>query len=328
MLTYCRPHGSAAEQEFIQAFIQPLPGAYKDIFGNWHVRVEDAPVLWSCHTDTVHWREGRQDVKIKRGHIVLASPKKAARTTTDAKGHKYMWAERDCLGADDAAGVFIMTEMIQAGVPGRYVFHFGEEVGGLGSSDLARCYADWLMECQYAIAFDRRGTTDVITHQGRGRCASDTFALALAKLLNTGNKTFRYAPSNLGVYTDTAEYMGLIPECTNISVGYAHEHTEHESVNVQHILALVEVMKRIDVSALPVERDPLNDDDDFFDYTSPVANSWSLRTGKPKKSAKRRRNDYPAVVDRYNSAYLDPEWEEIQREIEIIIKNGNRTGVN
>jgi len=34
------------------------------------------------------------------------------------------------------------------------------------------------------------------------------------------------------VYTDTAEFTDIIPECTNRSVGYAREHTQEESLDL------------------------------------------------------------------------------------------------
>src|SRR5216683_3061735 len=64
MLTYCRPAGSDTESAFIDKYIAPLPGAQADAHGNWHVAVGDSTVLWSCHTDTVHSKQGRQTVHV------------------------------------------------------------------------------------------------------------------------------------------------------------------------------------------------------------------------------------------------------------------------
>jgi hypothetical protein len=43
-----------------------------------------------------------------------------------------------CLGADDAAGVWLLCEMIRAGIPGLYVFHRNEERGGRGAEFFAK----------------------------------------------------------------------------------------------------------------------------------------------------------------------------------------------
>ena len=98
------------------------------------------------------------------------------------------------------------------------------------------------------------GLGDVITHQSGGRCCSDLFANALADALNVDG--LMYLPDATGVYTDTAEFTGLVPECTNLSVGYAHQHGPQEELNLRHFLALASVVTQIDWEALPTTRDP------------------------------------------------------------------------
>ena len=111
MLTYKRPAWADTENQFIAEFIEPLPGIYFDGYGNAISVVGQSETLFSCHTDTVHMKGGRQPVyKDSVSNIVY----------TDGS---------DVLGADDAIGCFIMGEMILAGVPGTYVFHRAEEIG-------------------------------------------------------------------------------------------------------------------------------------------------------------------------------------------------------
>lgn len=137
------------------------------------------------------------------------------------------------LGADNGAGCWLMMEMIDACVPGTYIFHRGEERGGVGSAGMATHHPDFLKRFKYAIAFDRRGTNNVITEMMVGRTCSDAFAQALSDKLGLG-----YAPDNTGSFTDTANYIRLIPECTNVSVGYDHEHGPSEVLDVLHLVAL------------------------------------------------------------------------------------------
>jgi len=241
MLTYCRPSGSLVETLFIHRFIVPL-GADKDAFGNWHVMVDDSPILWSSHTDTVHRQSEYQTIHTNGGIIGLS---------------KRSRKRADCLGADDTAGVFLMTEMIKYGVPGHYIFHHGEEIGGIGSSDLAIYCGNLFADIKYAIALDRKGTTDVITHQ-MGRCCSDDFALSLATQLNKGG--LAYAPSDRGLFTDTANYTEVIGECTNVSVGYEHCHSPRETLDTNHLQRLFTALCALDQSALIASRDPHDDD--------------------------------------------------------------------
>jgi len=146
-----------------------------------------------------------------------------------------------------------MLMMIEAGVEGLYIFHRGEECGGLGASWIAENQKDMLSEYDYAIAFDRYGSDSVVTHQGYGRCCSDEFAIALSDALGKN-----HSPDNTGIYTDTAEYTKIIPECTNVSVGYAGHHTSSEVQYLPYLKRLLQTLLSLDVSSLPVCRDPHN----------------------------------------------------------------------
>lgn len=231
MLTYKRPSGGKTEYQFIRRFIEPL-GAVSDTYGNYWHKVGDAPILWSCHTDTVHQTEGIQRILYGDG---LASVDKG-----------------ECLGADCGTGVWLMREMILAGVAGTYVFHCEEEVGGFGSDYIATETAEKLNGIQFAIAFDRKGTSEIITHQMSKRCASELFAVSLAECL----RPLEYKSSNGGTFTDTANYARIIPECTNLSVGYYKQHTKGEHQDVYHALKLRDALCTADFSRLVVDRDP------------------------------------------------------------------------
>lgn len=253
MLTYTRPHDSANEQAFIAKFIKPYhPTPYLDAKGETLAYVIDVadrmsvvpPVLWSCHTDTVHHST---DLPIQE---VVYDPGCGMAYKSDGRP----------LGADDGAGIWLMLEMIDAGVPGSYIFHRGEERGGIGSRGMAKDHAGWLSRFRYAIAFDRKGTTSIITEQGwSGQCCSDEFALALARSLNDQDVGFEYTIDPTGVFTDTANYTDIIPECTNVSVGYEDEHTGKELLDVWHVERLRDALIKAfadGVEHLPVERDP------------------------------------------------------------------------
>ncbi len=237
MFAYKRPRGSATEAAFIERFLTPL-GFMKDTYGNLHLTVGDPapPVLFSSHSDTVHRSEGLQDLDYRGGILRLT---RQARLTSN------------CLGADDTAGVWLMTEMVKAGVRGHYIIHYGEESGCLGSSDLANNHEDFLRQFKIAVAFDRAGKADVITYQMGVRCASEDFAKALAASLGEG-----YAPCSWGAYTDTNEYTRLISECTNISVGYQHQHSPKETQDVPFLISLRDKLLSVDWEALPTVREP------------------------------------------------------------------------
>lgn len=245
--SYKRPHGSDTEQQWIEQFILPALGEFwwQDAAGNIHYDNRQSGkhrTLFVSHTDTVHHDAGRQKVAIKDGMVGVANG--------------------DCLGADDGAGALVLLAMIEARVPAYYIFTRCEERGGVGAKHLAKEHAELLAEFDRAVAFDRRGTSSVISHQGWGRCCSDEFADALSDALS--NDVLMYAPDDTGVYTDTAEFVSIIPECTNISVGYDNEHTKNESLDLAHLKALIACVTTIDWEALPVARDPAIDEDDVY----------------------------------------------------------------
>lgn len=181
-----------------------------------------------------------------------------------------------CIGADDASGIYVMLRMIQHGVPALYIFHQGEEVGGLGSYHIAEKTPELLDGITHAIAFDRRGTRDVVWMQGGEDCASQGCAGVIAHTLNQLNPAFAYAPSDMGSFTDTKVYRDLVPECFNISVGYDNEHTPSETQDVKHLLALADACCAFPWHTLPVWRDPITAKyDDRYDAWGMA--SWAER---------------------------------------------------
>ena len=260
MHTTCRPAGSKSVDSFCAKYLDHIPGMTIDEVGNRVITVGSLtkhPVMWSSHTDTVHRVAGTQKVLYGGGLLSLHEKSPSS-----------------CLGADCTVGVWLTINMIRRNVPGLYIFHAAEEVGGLGSDYIAKQVPDLLDGIKYAIAFDRRGTTSIITHQG-SRCCSDSFAHALADQLGGS-----YGLDTGGTFTDTANYTHLIPECTNISVGYYNAHQATEYLDVSFAAWLLERLCALDINALPVLRDTL-DNDYAYDY-----GGWSSTVTKAARSAK------------------------------------------
>jgi hypothetical protein len=85
------------------------------------------------------------------------------------------------------------------------------------------------------------------------RTCSDEFARDLASQLN--NYRLNFKPDNTGVYTDSAEFTSVIPECTNVSVGYYQEHTFNEHQDIEHLYKLAESCLQVEWEKLPTKRD-------------------------------------------------------------------------
>lgn len=256
-LSLRRPHNTAGSLTFTAWLIDRLPerlrtNAWQDVAGNVHIdnrTHSDHKTLFVAHVDTVHRKTGANKI----------------RKTTSV-----WYADGAALGADDGVGCALLMHMLHASVPGYYVFTQGEECGGIGAKHLAEQYPLLLAEFSRAIAFDRRGTDSVISHQGYGRCCSDAFADALSSALNATDDDLMYSPDDTGVYTDTAEFTDIIPECTNVSCGYLHEHSDKEQLDMIHFDRLAKAVLLIDWDALVTDRDPTVPD--YKDYG--VGKDW------------------------------------------------------
>jgi len=250
LTTRTYPHGT--EYKLFPLLPQDLE---IDEFGNLFKQIGEKPsTMFACHLDTA--TSALTDVKhVFDGDIIK----------TDGTS---------ILGADDKAGATILMYLMEKNIPGLYYFFLGEEVGCLGSKKVAEEHK--LKPIEYikkVVSFDRRGTTSIITHQCSSRCCSDTFGTALATAINEAglkvldNDTiFDYKNDPTGLYTDSAQFTKIYPECTNISVGYQSEHTYDEQQNIKHLDKLAKAVALIDWESLPVERDPSKVE--YRDYTS------------------------------------------------------------
>jgi len=245
MLSYQRPAWSKTESEFIRKYIDPVKGIYGDRYGNRILNRQGSKVMIACHTDTVHRFSGRQRVIVKNGTAQLP-----AKTVSN------------CLGADDTAGIYAALCMIEAGVQATFVFHRAEEIGGRGSMWLAENYPEWLRTFDVCLSLDRRGTADIITSQLGQRTASDLFAASLSDSLGMDHKPVP------GIFTDSVNYSHLIPECSNLSVGYEREHSALESLDVEYLERVIERLIAVDWQSLVVSRSRddigIEDDDYIF----------------------------------------------------------------
>lgn len=196
-------------------------------------KVGTSNTMFTCHLDTV------ENSRVGTSKDIYLDP---------ATNH--IFANKQVLGADDGAGVALLCHMIENKVPGHYFFFAGEECGGVGSNYLASNFETLFpsLKLDRAIAFDRKGTRDVIVSQFCGTCCSDEFALALCSALGTD-----YQFAN-GSFTDTANLVDVIPECTNVSVGYYNEHSKNEYLDLAYLKKLAARVCKIDLEALPIVR--------------------------------------------------------------------------
>lgn len=265
------------EDQFLSDFRNLFPSdLQKDTWGNYSIKIGESKTIFASHIDTVS-----KDYQ-KVTHVISKNI-----ISTDGK---------TTLGADDKAGVTLMLWMIKNRVPGLYYFFIGEEVGCIGSG--AASSGGDFSKYDRIISFDRRGNNSVITHQSSTRCCSDDFAKSLASELNRSKMNYKLDDG--GVYTDSAEFMTIIPECTNLSVGYNKEHTFSETQDIHHLIELAAACVKVDWENLPTKRDP---------KVKEYKENWGNWAGYSKRDTKR---SYGYHDDWYGADHCEP-WKKTRR---------------
>lgn len=345
ILCWPRRHDSAAEQAFAEwlknlPFVQKLERKNLSL-GSWAWEVPGPAkdkVAFSCHIDTVDDYDSCKD------------PKARKRLTFDPgmdiigldKSHKV----GSCLGADDGTGVWMLLKMIQAKVPGTYVFHRGEECGGLTAKGNAKDFKEYFSKFKTIIAFDRANDADVIITQGGSVCASEGFGKELALALNAADadKRFAYKTSTNGVYTDTKDYRGVIGECINLSVGYASQHGPNEYQDWDHAKRMLHACIMIDWAGLAAKatrepymaeppttgrgwssRDLYGGTDDFFGGST-VKAKGRMPTTKPPRGTEQAKATLELDYFTYGDlmALVDDDPEEAKRVISLYMRERAR----
>ena len=203
----------------------------KDEFGNYYLRIGKSKSMFTAHLDDASWGGVEPVTHVLRDDFI----------ETDGS---------TILGADDKAGVVILMYMIENKIPGTYYFFLGEESGCQGSKGILRIKKNWFKNnFKRCVSFDRRGYGSIISRQMGGQCCSPEFVDALKKQYDSIGLPHRNDSG--GIYTDSATFMGTIPECTNLSVGYFDEHSHGESQNIVYLDKLAKASIQIDWENLP-----------------------------------------------------------------------------
>ena len=136
-------------------------------------------------------------------------------------------------GFDDKAGIFGILQIIQAGLRPHIILSTDEERGCIGAGELAKleCPFD---DLRYIIQLDRRGTQDCVFYD------LDT---AACKDFVDYVENFGFVEA-YGSFTDITEYCpawGIAG--VNLSIGYWAEHTQHEVLYVDPMMATIKKVR-------------------------------------------------------------------------------------
>jgi len=217
------PHGredQVYEERLLALGFERAPGAY--------VLNPTAPVILAAHLDTVKGTRPR-GVRVEEG---------VARGIGGA------------LGADDKAGVALIMALVARGPREGvgYALFLSEEEGCVGSNEALD--AGLFRGAKAMVSLDRKATKDVVIEQRGQPTASEEAGRWLAKELGMG-----HAPAS-GVWTDSAVFAGVIPECLNLSVGYEGAHTDQDRQDLVYLDELEEALAALRWEELPVVRTP------------------------------------------------------------------------
>ena len=257
LVTETYPHGYEEEVvKYLPNFLK------KDGHGNYYHIIGKSDTAFTCHLDTAS--RSKNDINLiefeKDGQTFIA---------TDGKS---------ILGADDKAGVTVLMYMIHNNVPGVYWFFIGEERGGIGSRAVANDFGNYpfMKDVKKVVSFDRRNYFSVITQQMGVQCCSNEFAKSLCDEMNKYGMRLNLDPT--GVFTDSANFIDLVPECTNISVGYFDEHRNSESQNITYLEKLCKASVSCNWNSLTIKRKIGIDEDVSRKYSRMVGEARRLRT--------------------------------------------------
>lgn len=246
-----------------------------DEMGNFHIIVGDKnpTTMFSCHMDTVHHFDEQKWPPTGK----VPSIRLVGKPNGSDKEKGYCWGasfntaydglkvknkfNAQTLGADDKAGCYVLCEMIAHNIPGLYVFHVGEERGCVGSRWIVQNTPELVKGIQRCIAFDRKDYTDVIAWQRGSRTASikctDAIATQLNELMNIPQQEYKFKGDVRGVFTDSACYENIIPECTNISIGYFDNHGPNEYLDYYWLSKMfTPAAIKVKWNEIPVDRNP------------------------------------------------------------------------
>jgi hypothetical protein len=214
-----------------------IPNLKKDNIGNYYTEIGNSKTLFTSHLDTF----SKQRKKIN--HIIDNNIIKTDETTV--------------LGGDNKNGVTILLYMIYKKVPGAYFFFIGEEsivngTGCYGSTSALLSNKEYFSKFNKAIAFDRRGKGSFVKRQAGRNCASDEFANAVISEFQKNGLDFDI---DKAYRTDSAIFMDIIPEITNISSGGMYEHTFMEATDIDYVKKIAIIASKINWDNLPIVRE-------------------------------------------------------------------------
>ncbi|WP_114167128.1 M20/M25/M40 family metallo-hydrolase [Exiguobacterium sp. TNDT2] len=181
-------------------------------------------VLLSAHMDTVARIERGRDI-IQNGTVLKSS--------------------HGILGADDRAGIVVILECLERlskmdfqGTV-KVAFTVDEEIGCLGAREIDRRF---IHDVDYAIVADRRGSRDIVTGcRGVIDFCDESYGQSFEQAGRLAGMS-DWTATRYGGSSDAKVFAEFGIPSVNLSVGYQHEHTDQEEVDVQATLDTIRLL--------------------------------------------------------------------------------------
>lgn len=170
-------------------------------------------VLLVAHFDTV-WGDSKIQLELWGTHLVSANDKVGI-GADDRAGIAALWALRDC-----GHSLLLVPE---------------EECGCLGADALMELHKDRFDKERFAIQFDRRGSRDIVMYG----CANNKFD----RFMKTNMCGYHIAQGSISDISVLCPALGIAG--ANLSIGFEHEHSISEQLDVLDWYRTVESVREL-----------------------------------------------------------------------------------
>ena len=192
--------------------LYPIDKLFWAEHGHYIYAMGEAPICLVAHVDTIDNPYNIRDLRINNNSITLSTS-----------------SFRKALGADDRAGVWLILKLISRlhkenkPLPS-IVFTSFEEVGAQGARAFIKDFPTPGNPVKYIVGLDRQGKNDAVFYS----CRNKEFKNYICSF---GFKEQKGTYSDISFIGPTWDIANV-----NLSIGYKHEHTELEKLNLKHLI--------------------------------------------------------------------------------------------
>lgn len=142
----------------------------------------------------------------------------------------------DGLGSDDRAGVYVALKLFNS-IPEPYkpfvLLTDFEEIGGYGAQEACDIFKEELKDVTMFIELDRKGEDDAVFYNGEPQDFIDYI-------------TFFGFKKDTGSFSDISYLCPGLERCgVNLSIGYYHQHSKHEYLDINAMETTIDKVKAV-----------------------------------------------------------------------------------